>query len=136
MAITRKINQTVSMKQPPLLHALKHACSGIKLAFKKEKNIKRHLLISILVIFAGYQLKLAVHEWTIILLGIGSVLTAEMLNTCVEDITDTLFPTIDAKAKTIKDISAGAVLILSVTMAIIGCMIFIPKLLSFQSLLG
>lgn len=58
------------------------------------------------------------------------VIAAELINTAIEELTDLLSPNYHKKAGYAKDASAGAVLILAIASAIVGSMIFVPKLLN------
>ena len=67
-------------------------------------------------------------EWCIQLLAIGLVLAVEGLNTAVEKIADFIHPEYHKKIGVIKDVSAGAVTFAAVIAALIGFIIYIPKL--------
>ncbi len=107
----------------------KYALEGFYTALIKEKNMKVHILIMFIVLFTGIFLNISPIEWLFILLAIALVLSSELINTAVELIVDELFPTIHERAKTIKDISAASVLVSSVFAAIVGTIIFLPKII-------
>ncbi len=67
-------------------------------------------------------------EWLFIVIAIGSVLTAECLNSAVEKMLDYLKPEIHPKAKVVKDLSAGAVLLTVLMSVVVGLIVFIPKI--------
>ena len=69
-------------------------------------------------------------EWALLFLVIGIVLTAELFNSAIEKIADIVNPEWNEKVKLLKDYSSAAVLIAAITSLIIGCIIFIPKLIS------
>ncbi|MEI6346767.1 MAG: diacylglycerol kinase family protein [Bacteroidota bacterium] len=106
---------------------LKYAINGILLGYK-EKNFIIHNLVSICVIIFGIILNISLIEWCIIIICIGVVLTAELINTTIENIVNELSPQQSIFAKNTKDIAAGAVLIAAIAAAIIGSIIYIPKL--------
>jgi diacylglycerol kinase len=81
-----------------------------------------------LVIILGFILKIDLQEWVICILLIGAVIGAELMNTAIETTVDMYTREKNELAKKAKDVSAGAVLIIAISSAIIGCMIFIPKL--------
>jgi diacylglycerol kinase len=95
----------------------------------KEQNFRIQLLAALISILLGFILKISCAEWVCITLCIGFVLCLEMVNTAIESTIDLLHPDWNEKAGTIKDISAGAVLIASITSAIVGGIIFIPKIM-------
>lgn len=82
----------------------------------------------ILVIIAGIILKISKIEWIICIILFGIVISAEMFNTAIEQTVDIAMPEKNEKAKIAKDVSAGAVLIVAIASAIIGLIIFIPKI--------
>ena len=63
-----------------------------------------------------------------VLLCIGGVLSAEMLNSALERLCHYIQPSFNLQIKLIKDMAAGAVLIICIISAIIGALIFLPKL--------
>jgi diacylglycerol kinase len=106
------------------------AMSGISVAFRTQFNFRFHVIMTVLVIMLGILLKVTVVEWCILLLCIGSVLTAELLNTSLEFKTDLLSPGYHETAKHVKDLAAAAVLVAAIVSALIGLIIFIPKLIA------
>jgi len=60
----------------------------------------------------------------------GLVIGGEMLNSAIETVVDIAMPEINPKAKFAKDVAAGAVLIFAISSAIIGLIIFIPKIIA------
>ena len=111
-----------------LLKSFKYAFDGIYTGIKEEQNMKIHITIMILVIIAGIILKISKIEWIICIILFGIVIGAEMFNTAIEQTVDIAMPEKNEKAKIAKDVSAGAVLIVAIASAIIGLIIFIPKL--------
>lgn len=84
-----------------------------------------------LVISAGLVLHLSVTEWCICLVLFGLILSLELVNTAVESVVDLVTEERKPLAKVAKDTAAGAVLISAIMAAIIGCVIFVPKILDF-----
>lgn len=114
-------------KNKNFLTACGHAIDGIKSAFKSETNLKIQMIFAILAIIIAIILKLETKEFVLIILTIGIVLLAEMMNTVVEIILDLYTEQYNENVKTAKDIASGCVLITSVMAVIIGIMIFVPK---------
>lgn len=104
-----------------------YAGRGIRIVFGTEANMKIHLTIVILVIILGFIFHISMLEWILCLLCFGLVLTAEMINTAIENVVDLASPRQHVLAGKAKDIAAGAVLISAIISAIIGLMIFLPK---------
>ncbi len=109
-------------------NSFRYAFSGIRYAFLQERNFRFHLLISISIIILGFFYGLNYIEWAIIAFSIGLVLICEMINTLLEDLMDFVSPAYSEEVKVIKDISAGFVLISSLTAVVAGLLIFIPKI--------
>ncbi len=103
--------------------SFRFAGRGILDLFWFENNAKVHLLVAGLVILSGFFLQLTRTEWAIILTQIGLVWAAEAVNTALEKLCDFVSPGQHPQIKAIKDMAAGAVLILSVTAVIVGLII-------------
>lgn len=117
------------MAKQSIQKSFKHAFEGIVTCIKKERNIKIHLTMMILVIICGCIFQLTMLEWMICILLFCLVISLEILNTAIEAIVDLCSPDYHPLAKIAKDCGAGAVLISAIGAAIIGLMIFIPHLL-------
>ena len=103
---------------------------GIKSAIKSERNMKIHVLATLIVIALGFILGLEPLEWVVCIFSIVIVIGGEMLNTAIEAIVDLVSPNINPLAKKAKDIAAGAVLVLAIGALVVGLIIFIPKIVN------
>lgn len=121
------------MKNKKLINSFKCAIQGIKQAVKTERNVKIHITIMILVIIAGIVLKINTQEWIICIILFGLVISLELVNSAIEATVDIAMPEINEKAKVAKDVAAGAVLVSAIASAIIGLIIFIPKVIVFYT---
>lgn len=104
-----------------------YAFNGISLLFASQNNVKIQLAIGVLVCVLGWIITLSSSEWMIVLFCIGWVISAESFNTAIEYVVDFISPDYHIIAGQIKDLSAGGVLIVSITSSIIGLIIFLPK---------
>lgn len=111
------------------LKSTAYAFSGMKKAWQNGRNFRIQCIVTCMVLILSMFFQLSVLEWMVVLLCIALVLSAEMFNTAIEKLTDEVFTGWDAKAGFIKDVAAGAVLVLSIFSAIIGMLIFLPKIL-------
>lgn len=116
------------MKSKNLIESFKYAFEGIFTALKTEKNMRIHVVIMLLVIIAGIVLKISKTEWIVCIILFGIVIAGEMFNSAIETVVDMMMPNKNDMAKKAKDISAGAVLVLSISAAIVGISIFVEKL--------
>lgn len=119
----------LKVKTKKLINSFKYAIQGFLISFRKERNMKIHILIMMAVIILGFILKISKIEWIICIILFGIVIAGEMFNTAIETTVDIAMPFKNPKAKVAKDVSAGGVLILAIISAVIGCMIFIPKII-------
>ncbi|MDO5557442.1 MAG: diacylglycerol kinase family protein [Clostridia bacterium] len=109
-------------------NSFKYAIEGFISSFKSERNMKVHIAIMLFVILAGLLFKINCLEWVICIILFAMVITGELFNTAIETVVDMVMPEKNEKAKLAKDISAAAVLVLTIGAAIIGLIIFIPKI--------
>ena len=117
-------------KMKKIRNSFKYAIEGIWTSFKTERNMKIHIFIMILVIIAGIILKINKSEWIICIFLFAIVIGSELFNTSIETIVDMVMPEKNEKAKIAKDVSAGAVLVVAIGAAIIGLVIFVPRILN------
>ena len=111
-----------------LRDSFSHAFDGLIDAYHSEGNLVVHSLVALLVIICGLIIGLSNYEWIICLLLFGLVITAELLNTTFEHMVDLACPEINPLAKKVKDTAAASVLVFAFVSAIIGLMIFVPKI--------
>ncbi len=102
------------------IQSANHAIEGILLASKTQRHMRYHLYAAIFILLLGFVLGISWSDFAILIILTIVVLSVEMLNTTIEVITDVLFKEYDIKAKEIKDIAAGAVLITALGAVIIG----------------
>jgi len=124
-----EIKEEVEVEAKRLINSFKYAGTGIITSFKSERNMKIHFLAMFLVIILGFVLHISLAEWIVCIILFAGVISAEMFNTAIETVVDMVMPNINSKAKIAKDVAAGGVLIWAICSAIIGCIIFIPKII-------
>lgn len=110
--------------------AFGYAFKGLKTFFLREDHPKIHALASMLVILLGVVLHVNFWEWLALIFCIALVLCTEVINSALEKLTDIASPEYSEKAGEVKDMAAGAVLITALAAALIGLMIFLPKILA------
>ncbi len=112
-----------------LLQAFKCAFEGI-FATAKERNFKIELCFMTLAIVLGLVFSISFLEWLCVIICFGLVLGGEVINSAIEAVVDLTSPEYHELAKKAKDCAAGGVLLFSIASFIIGCLIFIPRILS------
>ncbi len=118
--------------KPPLLKSFGYAFEGIFTCIKKERNMKIHCGMTVLVVIAGIFFHISPLEWCICLTLFGLVMALELVNTAVEAVVDLVTQEHRLLAKIAKDTAAGAVLIAAIMAAIAGLIIFLPKGILFM----
>lgn len=111
--------------------SFRFAFEGMVCAFNRERNLKIHLSVALLVTIIGFIIRLSFVEWMILVLTIGGVIVTELLNTAIERIVDLASEEFHPLAKQAKDIAAAACLISAVVSVIIGILLFVPKIIQF-----
>ncbi len=93
---------------------------------KEEHNSRIHLVLAIIAIAFGAVLHISRTDWLIIILCIGLVLVAEIMNSAIERLVDLVTTEHNEKAGKIKDLAAGGVLISAVIALVAGIVVFWP----------
>ncbi len=106
------------------LKRFSYAWHGIWVAVSEQSNFKIHFGVAFVAIGAGIYFGINGTEWILIAFAIGSVISAEMFNTAIEYIVNMVSPDRHPMAGKIKDIAAGAVLVVSIMSVVVGIVIF------------
>jgi diacylglycerol kinase len=112
------------------IHSFSHAFAGMGYVLKTQKNAYIHSVATIMVILMALWLQIQAVPFAILILTIGTVWTAEFINTSLEAVVDLASPEKHPLAKVGKDVGAAAVLIAALSSIIIGIIIMGPALLS------
>ena len=110
------------------LKSFKYAFNGLKILFREEPNAKIHLFAAICVLIAGFAFRISGGEWIAVVLCIGLVIALEALNSAIENIADFVSSEKHEAIKKVKDLAAGAVLVGAIASAIVGLVVFLPKI--------
>ena len=110
-----------------LVSSFKCAGKGVFDVIKSERNMRIHMAFAFYVIISGIIADVSKSEWMILVLCISSVIGAELFNTALERLCDHISTGYSERIGIVKDISAGAVLILAVGSVVIGGIIFFNK---------
>ena len=109
------------------LASMAHALRGVTVLLR-QPNARIHAAVTVCVVVLGLGLDLSVSEWLAVVLAIGGVIGAEALNTALELAVDLAEPEWHALARDAKDVAAAGVLVFSVAAAIVGLLVFGPRL--------
>lgn len=111
-----------------LIDSFGYALKGMYVTLREQQNMRIHAMAVLVVTVAGIFLGLTAAEWSIIALCIGSVMSAEMMNTAIETLVDLVSPEYNEKAGKVKDIAAGAVLLTAIVATVVAVYIFGNKI--------
>ncbi len=106
------------------------ALSGVVHVLRTQRNAQIEIVVAAIVVAAGLWLRVSRLEWILLVIAIGVVLSAEMMNTAVEHAVDVATRDPDPLARVAKDAAAAGVLIAITISVVIGLLIFGPRLLS------
>lgn len=105
-----------------------HSFIGIYYNIKTQVHFRFHVIAAVTIIILGAIYKIATYEWLILILFITAVMSAESMNTAIEETCNLLHPDIHPHARMAKHCAAASVLILSIGAVIAGVIIFVPKI--------
>lgn len=105
-----------------------YAFKGAFLLIRTEASIKIQVFIALVMTGIGFYYNISSSEWIMQVMAISMVMGVEGLNTAIEKIADFIQPEFDTKIGFIKDVSAGAVMLVSIGATIIGLIIYLPKI--------
>jgi diacylglycerol kinase (ATP) len=106
------------------------AFRGVVTLLASQHNVWIHAAATIAVVGLGVALGVDRLEWALLVLAIALVWTAEGLNTALEWLCDVAAPEYDPLVKKAKDVAAAAVLLAAIGSALIGLLVFGPRLLA------
>ena len=111
-------------EHPTFIRSFGYALQGFAVEVGTEGNIKVQLAVGAAVVIAGIAIGLNWLEWCIVCVCIGLVIFGELVNTSLEAAVDLATAELHPLAKRAKDIAAASVLVLSVTAAVAGALVF------------
>ena len=110
------------------LNGVAYAFKGAFLLVRTERSIKIQIVLGLIMTAAGFYFDISNTEWIVQTMAIGLVLGTEGLNTAIEKLSDYIQPNHDPKIGFVKDISAGAVMMVAIAASIVGLIIYLPKI--------
>ena len=117
-------------QSPTLSHAVQCALRGLGEAWRTQRNLRLHAYAAAAVIAIAAWLRLTLVEWLWLSFAIGLVVFAELINTAIEQTVDlTIGQQPDPRARQVKDLAAGCVLVAAAIAAAIGAAILGPHVL-------
>ena len=102
------------------IKSFSHAIRGIADFICLGANAKIQLVAALAITLAGFLLDFGPYDWIAVVLCIGMVLSAEAMNTAIEQLADALHPERDERIRLVKDVAAGAVLITAIASVVVA----------------
>lgn len=121
----------VVMKCHKRIQSFRYAFKGLTDAIRTQANMRIHLAATAVVLPLAWLLNISGGEWLALILVIGLVLCAEAFNTALEYLTDLVSPHQHPLAGKAKDAAAAAVMLAAFTAAVVGVIIFLPRIFRF-----
>jgi len=107
-----------------------HALRGIRIFFITTPNALLQVLAAFAVIILGFYFHISEGEWLAVILTIGLVFIAEIINTAIEIDINLTSPEFHPYARDTKDVAAGAVFFAALVSIIVGLIVFLPHILA------
>lgn len=103
---------------------------GVAHGLRTCRNLRIMAAFAAAAVVLGLLLGLRADQWCVLALACGLVLAVELVNSAGEILADIVQPQQDPRVGRLKDLLAGASLVASLAAAVVGLVIFLPKLLS------
>ena len=110
------------------LNSIKYAFYGLKQIFLEEQNFQIHSFCAVVVILVSiFKFHFSYIELAITIICIAMVLVTEIINTAIENTWDHLEPNHHPVVKSVKDMMAGAVVVVSFFSAIVWILLIVNR---------
>ena len=106
------------------------AYRGIRMAVLGERSFLVHVPVALLVVIAGFLLRISRGEWLALVLCISLVLSLEVMNSGLERLAKAVTQERNVHVGAALDMAAGAVLVASIAAAVCGALVFVPHLMA------
>jgi diacylglycerol kinase (ATP) len=106
----------------------KYAFEGLFYLLKKDNNIQLHLVFFVFTVCLGLFYNISHAEWLSVLICSALVIAFEAINSSIEKLADFIHKEKHEEIKIIKDVSAAAVLIVSIFSFVVALWIFLPRI--------
>ena len=110
------------------VRSFRDAGRGLVLVLRGQHNAWIHAMASVAALGLGWLLRISALEWCAVVVVIGLVWAAEAFNTALEALADAAVPERHPKIRDAKDAAAGAVLASAIAAAVVGAIVFGPRL--------
>jgi diacylglycerol kinase (ATP) len=119
------------MKIKKIVDSFNYAIEGIIYAVRTQRNMRFHMLATLLVLILCFVYDLTKSELLILTITVTLVIVAELINTAVESAIDATTNYYHPLAKIAKNVAAGAVLVTAINAILVAYIIFWDRLSEF-----
>ncbi|MGG7077952.1 diacylglycerol kinase [Clostridium sardiniense] len=123
------------MRLKKIVDSFNNAIDGIIYTVRTQRNMKIHMVLTLLVLIACLCFDVSKNEFLILAVTITMVIGAELLNTAIEAVVDMNTKHYHPLAKISKNVAAGAVLLTAINSVVVGYIIFWDKLSNLSLIL-
>ena len=117
-------------KNRRFIKSLTYAVKGVQTVFNEERNFRFDVFALCMVIIGGLFFKVSIVEWLWLLLSATLVLTAEIINSAIENVVDLATDLKPNKlAKKAKDCGSAASFVIAVLAIIVVVYIFLSYII-------
>ncbi|MBC7766437.1 diacylglycerol kinase [Arenimonas sp.] len=110
------------------LNSFKYALYGLKKIFREEQNFQIHSFCAgVVILLSIFKFHFNYIELSLTFICIALVLAIEIVNTAIENTWDHLEPNHNPVVKTVKDMMAAAVMIVSIFSAIVWVLLIVNR---------
>lgn len=127
MLISRNKSKYKGIKR--FFYSIKYSFNGLIYAYKNEKSLAIHGILSIITIILGFILQISHTQWAVILIALAAILAFELVNTAMEAAIDLVTLEYKELARIAKDCCSGATFVMSLIGFIIAMVTFVPKII-------
>jgi len=112
------------MRKPPIHKSFFNAFRGIFMMVLRERNFRIEVIAFFINLVLIFYFGLSSSDTVLILVVSFGVLMAEIFNTAIEKICDIIHPEFDERIGYIKDIAAGAVILMVILAVSVGISVY------------
>lgn len=112
-------------KSSGVKESVANALHGLRLAFFSQCNFVIEIIIAFVALVLAFVLKFSATDFCIVILMITLVLVCELLNSAIEFTLDAVYKNNYSRlVEMAKDMSAGMVLLVAFSSAVLGCILY------------
>ena len=117
-------------RRRPWTRKFADAFRGLSRAVRSQSSFAVHLAVAVLVVALAAVLGVTAGEWCLLAGAIAVVLAAEIFNSALESLARAFGPARNLRIRDALDMASAAVLVAACGAAVVGLIVFGPRLLA------